>query len=129
MPPEKATSTGVVLTPLDTNQGDETLIQEARIMKRKAISPEPQDDKLDHEIKNLEAIHQEVEKRREKMFRLSELQKNIDEATKEMHIIESHENQYNYKDLHHEGHNYDNLRPEAYNFQDFLYDEASRLTP
>jgi hypothetical protein len=33
---------------------------------------------LDQEISNLEAIHQQVEKRREKMLRLSELQKKID---------------------------------------------------
>jgi ABC-type Fe3+-citrate transport system substrate-binding protein len=40
---------------------------------------------LDQEIRDLEAIHQQVERRREKMFRLAELQKKIDEASKEMH--------------------------------------------
>jgi hypothetical protein len=41
-----------------------------------------------------------------------------------------HEDQYNYKDQNHEGHNHDNnLCHEAFNFQDFLYDEASPLTP
>jgi hypothetical protein len=39
---------------------------------------------LDQEIRDLEAIHQQVEKRREKMLWLSELQKKIDEATEEM---------------------------------------------
>jgi hypothetical protein len=39
---------------------------------------------LDQEIRDLEAIHQQVERRREKMLRLSELQKKIDEAVEEM---------------------------------------------
>jgi hypothetical protein len=96
------------------------------MLKRKAINPGPQDDELDHEINNLEAIHQQVEKRREKTLRLSELQK-MDKATKEMCNIKSHEKQYNYKDLRHEGHNFGHLCLETYNFQDFLYDEAFPL--
>jgi hypothetical protein len=39
---------------------------------------------LDQEISNLEAIHQQVEKRKEKMLWLFELQKKIDDATEEM---------------------------------------------
>jgi hypothetical protein len=47
---------------------------------------------LDEEIRDLEAIHQQVERRREKMLRLSELQKKIDEATEEMcHITQDNE--------------------------------------
>jgi hypothetical protein len=42
---------------------------------------------LDHEINKHEAIHQQVEKKKEKMLRLSELQKKIDEATEEMQNI------------------------------------------
>jgi hypothetical protein len=42
---------------------------------------------LDQEISNLEAIHQQVERRRKKMLRLSELQKKIDEAVEEMRHI------------------------------------------
>jgi hypothetical protein len=83
MPPKKATVPGVVLAPLDTNQ-DRILLREPRSKKRKATSPIPQDEELDQEISNLEAIHQQVEKRREKMLRLSELQKKIDEEVEEM---------------------------------------------
>jgi hypothetical protein len=83
MPPKKTTMPGVVLAPLDTNQ-DGILLREARNQKRKAASPTPQDEELDQEISNLEAIHQQVEKRREKMLHLSELQKKIDEAAEEM---------------------------------------------
>jgi hypothetical protein len=39
---------------------------------------------LDQEIRDLEAIHQQVQRKREKMLRLADLQKKIDEATKEM---------------------------------------------
>jgi hypothetical protein len=52
-----------VLTPLYPNQ-DGTLLREARSQKRKVTSPTPQDDALDHEISNLEAIHQQVKKQK-----------------------------------------------------------------
>jgi hypothetical protein len=55
MPPKKTTVPGAALQPLDTNQ--ETL-REARSQKRKATSPTPQEEELDQEIRDLEAIHQ-----------------------------------------------------------------------
>jgi hypothetical protein len=59
MPPKKTTVLGATLQPLDTNQ--ETLsLREARSQKRKATSPTPQEGELDQEIKDLEAIHQQV---------------------------------------------------------------------
>jgi hypothetical protein len=72
MPPKKTTVPEVVLAPLNTNQ-DGILLKEARSQKRKAASPTPQDEELDQEMNNLEAIHQHVENRREKMLQLSEL--------------------------------------------------------
>jgi hypothetical protein len=62
-------------------------LREVRSQKRKTTGPTPQDDALDHEISNLEAIHQQVQKRKEKMLRLSELQEKIDDATEEMRNI------------------------------------------
>jgi hypothetical protein len=56
--------------PLDVNQ--ETL-REARSPKRKATSPTAQEEKLDQEIRDLEAIHQQVQKKREKMLWLTDL--------------------------------------------------------
>jgi hypothetical protein len=56
MSPKKTTAPRVVLAPLDTNQ-DGLLLREARSKKRKATSPTPQDEELDQEIYNLEAIH------------------------------------------------------------------------
>jgi chromosome segregation ATPase len=81
MPPKKASGLGAALQPLDVNQ--ETL-REARSQKRKATSPTPQEEELDQEIRDLEAIYQQVQRKKEKMLRLSDLQKKIDEATEEM---------------------------------------------
>jgi hypothetical protein len=83
MPPKKASGLGATLQPLDVNQ--ETL-HEARSQKRKATSPTPQEEELDQEIRDLEAIHQQVQGK-EKMLRLSDLQKKIDEAAEEMHHL------------------------------------------
>jgi hypothetical protein len=81
MPSKKTTAPEAALQPLDTNQ--ETLCED-RSKKRKATSPTPQEEELDQEIKDLEAIHQQVQKKREKMLRLADLQRKIDEATEEM---------------------------------------------
>jgi hypothetical protein len=70
MLPKKASGQGAALQPLDVNQ--ETL-REARTQKRKATSPTPQEEELDQKIRDLEAIHQQVERKREKVLRLSDL--------------------------------------------------------
>jgi uncharacterized protein YhaN len=59
-------------------------LQEARRQKRKATSPTPQEEELDQAIRDLEAIHQQVQRKREKMLRLADLQKKIDKAAEEM---------------------------------------------
>jgi hypothetical protein len=82
MPPKKTAAPGAALQPLDMNQ--ETLpLREARNQKRKATIPTPQKEELDKEIRDLEIIHQQVQ-RKEKMARLADLQKRIDEAAEEM---------------------------------------------
>jgi hypothetical protein len=88
MPPKKTTAPGAALQPLDINH--ETLsLREARSQKRKATSPTPQEEELDQEIRDLEAIHQQVQRKREKMLRLADLQRKIDEAAEEMcHITQ-----------------------------------------
>jgi hypothetical protein len=84
MPPKKASATGAAaLQPLDPNQ--ETLsLREARSQKRKATSPTPHEDELDQEIRNMEMLHQQVQKKKEKMARLADLQRQIDKATEEV---------------------------------------------
>jgi hypothetical protein len=72
MSPNKAIAPQATLQPLDTNQ--ETLsLREARSQKRKATSPTPWEEELDQKIRDLEAIHQQVQRKREKMLRLAEL--------------------------------------------------------
>jgi hypothetical protein len=67
MPPKKASATGdAALQPLDPNQ--ETLsLREAQSQKRKATSPTLQEEELDQEIKNMEMLHQQVQRKKEKM--------------------------------------------------------------
>jgi hypothetical protein len=84
MPPKKASATGATaLQLLDPNQ-DALSLREARNQKRKATSPTPQEDDLDQEIQNLEMLHQQVQRKKEKMARLADLQRQIDEASKEV---------------------------------------------
>jgi hypothetical protein len=71
MPPKKTIVPGAALQPLDTNQEGLSL-REARNQKKKATSPTPQEEELDLEIRDLEAIHQQVQRKREKMLRLAE---------------------------------------------------------
>jgi hypothetical protein len=85
MPPKKATMPGAALQPLDTNQDALSLsLREARYQKRKATSPTLQEEQIDQEIRNLEVIHQQVQRKKEKMAWLVDLQKKIDEAAEEM---------------------------------------------
>jgi hypothetical protein len=81
MPPKKITTLGAAaLQPLDTNQ--ETLsLREARSQKRKATSPTLQEEELDQGIRDMEIIHQQVQRKKEKMARLADLQRKVDEAT------------------------------------------------
>jgi hypothetical protein len=55
MPPKKTTASGAALQPLDTNQ-EALSLREARSQKRKATIPTPQEEELDQEIRDLEAI-------------------------------------------------------------------------
>jgi hypothetical protein len=70
MPLKKIAAPGAALQPLDTNQEK---LHEARSQKRKATSPTPQEEELDQEIRDLEAIHQQVQKKIEKTLWLADL--------------------------------------------------------
>jgi hypothetical protein len=83
MPPKKATAQGAALQPLDTNQ-DALSLREARNQKRKATSLTLQEEQIDQEIRDLEVIHQQVQRKKEKMARLTDLQKKIDETAEEI---------------------------------------------
>jgi hypothetical protein len=126
MPPKKASSElGAALQPLDINQDT---LREARTQKRKVTCPTPQEEELDQEIRDLKAIHQQVERKREKILRLSDLQKKIDEAAQEIcHLTQDdqdrrppqrelrQDNSYNdddwYDDFHHVNFAFDDASP------------------
>ena len=53
----------------------------------------PQEDDLDQEIQNLEMLHQQVQRKKEKMARLADLQRQIDEASEEVrHLAQDDQN-------------------------------------
>jgi hypothetical protein len=119
MPPKKASTTGAAtLQPLDPNQ-DVVSLREAQSQKRKAISPTPPEDDLDQEIQKMEMLHQQVQRKKEKMARLADLQKQIDEASEELrHLTQDDQNQrgfYNeddwYEDFHHGNFAFDDASP------------------
>ena len=93
MPSKKASAPGTTaLQPLDPYQ--ETLsLREAQSQKRKATSPTLQEEELDQEIRDMEIIHQQVQRKKEKMARFADLQRKIDETTKEMrHLAQDEQN-------------------------------------
>ena len=115
------------LAPLDTNQ-EELLLRETRSQKRKAISPTPQDEEVDQEIRDLEDIHQQVEIRREKMLRLAELQKKIDEAAEEMrHITQDNEQGHmaQQRELCQESPSHDDIWYDDFHHDNIAFDDAS----
>jgi hypothetical protein len=133
MPPKKTAAPGATLQPLDTNK-ETLLLREARSHKRKATSPTLQEEELDQEIRNLEVIHQQVQRKKEKMARLADLQKRIDEAAEEMrHLTQDdqdrrpqhrklhQDNSYNddewYDDFHHDNFAFDDTSPLAAELQ------------
>jgi hypothetical protein len=130
MPPKKASVAGAAaLQPLDPNQ-DALSLREARSQKRKAVSPTPQEDDLDQEIQNLEMLHQQVQRRKEKMARLAELQRQIDEASEEVcHLTQDEQNQRpQHRDLRQEGFFNEDDWYENFHHGNFAFDDASPLS-
>jgi hypothetical protein len=130
MPPKKITAPGAAaLQPLDTNQENLSL-REARSQKRKATSPTFQEDELDQEIRNMEIIHQQVQRKKEKMARLADLQRKIDEATEEVHHLDQddQDRRPQYKELRQEGLFNEDGWYDDFNHDTFTFDDASPLT-
>jgi hypothetical protein len=129
MPPKKVSAPGAAaLQPLDTNQ--ETLsLQEARSQKRKATSPILQEVELDQEIRNMEIIHQQVQRKKEKMARLADLQRQIDEATEEVrHLAQDEQDRRTqHRELHQESLFNEDGWYDDFNHDTFAFDDASPL--
>jgi hypothetical protein len=128
MPPKKAIVPGAALAPLDINH-EGIPLREARNQKRKATSPTPQEEEMDQEIRDLEVIHQQVQRKREKMLRLAELQKKIDEAAEEMrHITQDEQGQRpQQRELQQESPSYDDVWYDDFHHGNFAFDDASPL--
>jgi hypothetical protein len=128
MPPKKITAPGAALKPLDTNQ-DTLSLRETRSQKRKAASPTLQDEELDQKIKDLEIIHQQVQRKKEKMARLADLPKKIDEATEEVRHLtqDDHERRPQYRELRQEGAFNEDEWYDDFNHGTFAFDDASPL--
>jgi hypothetical protein len=126
MPPKKSSGPGAALQPLDINQ--ETL-REPRSQKRKATSPTPQEEELDQEIRDLEAIHQQVQKNKEKMLRLVDLQTKIDEATEEMRHLtqDDHDRRPQHRELRQDNPYNDDEWYDDFHHGNFAFDDASPL--
>jgi hypothetical protein len=129
MPPKKVSAPGAAaLQPLDPNQ--ETLsLREARSQKRKATSPTLQEEELDQEIRNMEIIHQQVQRKKEKMARLADLQRHIDEATEEVrHLAQDEQDRRpQHRELHQEGLFNEDGWYDDLNHDTFTFDDASPL--
>jgi hypothetical protein len=129
MPPKKASVTGAAaLQPLDPNQ--ETLsLREARSQKRKATSSTLHEEELDQEIRNMEMLHQQVQRKKEKMARLADLQRQIDEATEEVrHLAQDEQGRRpQHRELHQEGFFNEDGWYDDFNHDSFTFDNASPL--
>jgi hypothetical protein len=129
MPPKKASAPGTAaLQPLDPNQ--ETLsLREARRQKRKATSPTLQEEELDQEIRDMEIIHQQVQRKKEKMARLADLQRQIDEATEEVrHLAQDEQDRRpQHRELRQEGLFNEDGWYDDFNHDTFTFDDASPL--
>jgi hypothetical protein len=129
MPPKKASTTGAAaLQPLDPNQ--ETLsLREARSQKRKATSSTLQEEELDQEIRDMEIIHQQVQRKKEKMVRLVDFQRKIDEATEEVHHLaqDEQDRRPQHRELRQEGIFNEGGWYDDFNHDTFTFDDASPL--
>jgi hypothetical protein len=117
------------LQPLDPNQ--ETLsLREVRSQKRKATSPMPQEDGLDQGIRNMEMLHQQVQRKKEKMARLANLQRQIDEASEEVcHLAQDEQNRRpQHRELHQEGFVNEDDWYEDFHHGNFAFNDASPLS-
>jgi hypothetical protein len=83
---------------------------------------------MDQEIRDLEIIHQQVQKK-EKMARLAILQKKIDEATEEVRHLtqDDHDRRPQYRELHQEGSFNEDEWYDDFNHDTFAFDDASPL--
>jgi hypothetical protein len=84
---------------------------------------------LDQEIRDLEIIHQQVQRKKEKMARLADLQKKIDEATEEVRHLtqDDHDRRPQHRELRQEGPFNEDEWYDDFNHGSFTFDDTSPL--
>jgi hypothetical protein len=84
---------------------------------------------LDQEIRDLKAIHQQVQRKREKMLRLTNLQKKIDEAAEEMrHLTQDDQDpRPQHRELRQDGSFNEDEWYNDFHHGNFTFDDASPL--
>jgi hypothetical protein len=84
---------------------------------------------LDQEIKNMEILHQQVQRKKEKMARLADIQRQIDEATEEVRHLaqDEQERRPQHREIHREGLFDDDGWYDDSNHGTFTFDDASPL--
>jgi hypothetical protein len=83
---------------------------------------------LDQEIRDLEVIHQQVQRKKEKMARLADLQKKIDEAAEEVRHLtqDDHDRTPQHRVRQEDSFNEDEWYDDFYHGS-FTFDDASPL--
>jgi hypothetical protein len=84
---------------------------------------------LDQKIRNMEIIHQQVQRKKVKMARLADLQRKIDEATEEVRHLtqDDHDQRPQQRELHQEGSFNKDEWYDDFNHGTFTFDDASPL--
>jgi hypothetical protein len=84
---------------------------------------------LDQEIRDMEIIHQQVQRKKEKMARLADLQRKIDEATEEVcHLAQDEQDRrLQHRELRQEGLFNEDGWYDDFNHDTFTFDDASPL--
>jgi hypothetical protein len=100
-----------------------------KLEAKKGRLPTPQEEELDQEIRDLEAIHQQVQ-RKEKTLRLSDLQKKIDEAAEEMrHLTQGDQDRRPQRRELRQDNSYDDDEwYDDFHHGNFAFDDASPLS-
>jgi hypothetical protein len=94
-----------------------------------AANPTLQEEQLDQEIGDLEAIHQQVQRKKEKVLRLADLQKKIDEAAEEMrHLTQDDQDRRpQHRELRQESSVNEDEWYDDFHHGNFTFDDASPL--
>jgi uncharacterized coiled-coil DUF342 family protein len=85
---------------------------------------------LDQEIQNLEMLQQHVQRKKEKMARLADLQRQIDEASEEVrHLVQDDQSRRpQRRELHQEAFYNEEDWYEDFHHGNFAFDDASPLS-